>query len=101
MELNTFTEGRATSKDSPTSKTVVAVLDVPITVADVADFQLGPAMRRGALNLNGADAVGGVVVLARNKLERPFPCRSNEHSRTYHAPDTSPCPHHGADTQRC
>ncbi|MGK0190127.1 MAG: Cu(I)/Ag(I) efflux system membrane protein CusA/SilA, partial [Verrucomicrobiales bacterium] len=42
---------------------VVAVRDnVPITVGDVATVQLGPAMRRGALDLNGADAVGGVVV---------------------------------------
>ncbi len=42
---------------------VVAVRDnTPITVADVAAVQLGPAMRRGALDLNGADAVGGVVV---------------------------------------
>ncbi len=33
-----------------------------ITVGDIATVQLGPAMRRGALDLNGADAVGGVVV---------------------------------------
>lgn len=36
--------------------------NVPITVGDVATVQMGPAMRRGALDLNGADAVGGVVV---------------------------------------
>jgi len=42
---------------------VVTVRDnVPITVGDVATVQLGPAMRRGALDLNGADAAGGVVV---------------------------------------
>ncbi|GAA5483170.1 efflux RND transporter permease subunit [Haloferula sargassicola] len=42
---------------------VVAVRDnTPITVADVASVHLGPAMRRGALDVNGADAVGGVVV---------------------------------------
>ncbi len=42
---------------------VVTVRDnTPITVGDVATVQLGPAMRRGALDLNGADAVGGVVV---------------------------------------
>lgn len=42
---------------------VVAVREnVPITVGDVATVQLGPAMRRGALDVNGADAVGGVVV---------------------------------------
>jgi Cu(I)/Ag(I) efflux system membrane protein CusA/SilA len=36
--------------------------NVPITVGDIATVQIGPAMRRGALDLNGADAVGGVVV---------------------------------------
>ncbi len=36
--------------------------NTPITVGDVATVQLGPDMRRGALDLNGADAVGGVVV---------------------------------------
>jgi len=42
---------------------VVTVRDnAPITVGDVATVQLGPAMRRGALDLNGADAAGGVVV---------------------------------------
>jgi Cu(I)/Ag(I) efflux system membrane protein CusA/SilA len=42
---------------------VVTVRDnVPITVGDVGTVQLGPAMRRGALDLNGADAAGGVVV---------------------------------------
>ncbi len=34
----------------------------PITVGDLATIQLGPAMRRGALDKNGAEAVGGVVV---------------------------------------
>ena len=34
----------------------------PITVGDLATVQLGPAMRRGALDKNGAEAVGGVVV---------------------------------------
>lgn len=33
-----------------------------ITVGQVASVSLGPAMRRGALDLNGSDAVGGVVV---------------------------------------
>ena len=44
-------------------KAVVAVRNnVPITVADIATVQLGPAARRGILDVNGADAVGGVVV---------------------------------------
>jgi Cu(I)/Ag(I) efflux system membrane protein CusA/SilA len=51
---------------------VVTVRDnTAITVGDVATVQLGPAMRRGALDLNGADAVGGVVVAryAANPME--------------------------------
>jgi Cu(I)/Ag(I) efflux system membrane protein CusA/SilA len=35
----------------------------PITVADVARVQFGPAARRGALDVNGAEAVGGVVTV--------------------------------------
>ncbi len=43
---------------------VVAVNDnVPIYVKDVARVSLGPAMRRGALDKQGAEAVGGVVVV--------------------------------------
>ncbi len=34
----------------------------PIRVVDVAKVNLGPAQRRGALDINGAPAVGGVVV---------------------------------------
>ena len=42
---------------------VVAVRDnTPITVAQVATVQLGPAMRRGVIDVNGADAAGGIVV---------------------------------------
>ena len=44
-------------------KAVVAVREnTPITVADVATVQLGPAPRRGVLDVNGADATGGVVI---------------------------------------
>ncbi|MHC4398944.1 MAG: efflux RND transporter permease subunit [Planctomycetota bacterium] len=43
---------------------VVAVNDnVPIYIKDVAKVTLGPAMRRGALDKGGAEAVGGVVVV--------------------------------------
>ncbi len=43
---------------------VVAVRDnVPVRVADVATVALGPALRRGALDKDGAEAVGGVVVV--------------------------------------
>jgi Cu(I)/Ag(I) efflux system membrane protein CusA/SilA len=37
--------------------------DVPITVGDIAVVGQGPAMRRGALDKGGAEAVGGVVVV--------------------------------------
>lgn len=36
---------------------------VPVHVRDVANVQLGPDFRRGALDYNGAEAVGGVVVM--------------------------------------
>ncbi|MBN2133617.1 MAG: efflux RND transporter permease subunit [Sedimentisphaerales bacterium] len=45
-------------------KTVIKVNDnVPITVKDVAKVSHGPALRRGALDKSGAEAVGGVVVV--------------------------------------
>lgn len=37
--------------------------DVPVYVRDVANVTLGPALRRGALDKGGAEAVGGVVVV--------------------------------------
>ena len=44
-------------------KTVVTQRDnVPITLDQVAELKLGPALRRGALDKAGAEAVGGVVV---------------------------------------
>lgn len=36
---------------------------VPVRVRDLSMVQLGPAFRRGALDLNGAEAVGGIVVM--------------------------------------
>ena len=51
---------------------VVKVVDnVPILVSHVATVSLGPALRRGALDKGGAEAVGGVVVAryAANPLE--------------------------------
>lgn len=42
---------------------VITVRDnTPITIAEVATVQLGPAARRGAIDVNGADAAGGIVV---------------------------------------
>lgn len=44
-------------------KAVVAVQDnVPVRIQDVARVSLGPASRRGALDKDGAEVVGGVVV---------------------------------------
>ena len=36
--------------------------NVPVYVKNVANVTLGPALRRGALDKEGAEAVGGVVV---------------------------------------
>src|SRR6056297_672482 len=45
-------------------QTVVLQRDgVPIRIGDVAQVQLGPDFRRGALDYNGTEAVGGVVVM--------------------------------------
>ncbi len=45
-------------------KAVIKVTEnVPISVKDVATVTLGPALRRGALDKGGAEAVGGVVVV--------------------------------------
>ena len=44
-------------------KTVITQRDnVPITLEQIAEIQFGPALRRGALDKAGAEAVGGVVV---------------------------------------
>tara|TARA_B100000508_G_scaffold140609_1_gene142324 strand:- start:7651 stop:11472 length:3822 start_codon:yes stop_codon:yes gene_type:complete len=48
---------------SDIEKAVVAVKDnVPITIKDIGVVKLGPATRRGALDKDGAEVVGGVVV---------------------------------------
>ncbi|WP_233215834.1 efflux RND transporter permease subunit [Rhodopirellula bahusiensis] len=45
-------------------KTVLKVSDnVPITVKDIGTVRLGPALRRGALDKAGSEAVGGVVTV--------------------------------------
>ncbi|MCR9292179.1 MAG: efflux RND transporter permease subunit [bacterium] len=45
-------------------QTVILQRDgVPVRVSDVASVQLGPDFRRGALDYNGSEAVGGVVVM--------------------------------------
>ncbi|MBL7154723.1 MAG: efflux RND transporter permease subunit, partial [Phycisphaerae bacterium] len=51
-------------KLSDVEKTVIKVNDnVPIYIKDVANVSFGPALRRGALDKGGAEAVGGVVVV--------------------------------------
>lgn len=53
------------------SETIVQIEDtvvvtrkgIPIRVKDLAKVQTGPAFRRGALDFNGKEAVGGVVVM--------------------------------------
>ena len=46
------------------SRSVITARDgVPVTVGDVATVNTGPALRRGALDKEGAEAVGGVVVV--------------------------------------
>jgi len=45
-------------------KTVILSRDgIPVRIRDLGHVQLGPDFRRGALDLNGAEAVGGVVVM--------------------------------------
>jgi len=49
---------------SDVENTVIKVNDnVPIYIKDVAHVSYGPALRRGALDKGGAEAVGGVVVV--------------------------------------
>ena len=49
---------------SDVEKTVIKVNEnVPIYIKDIAKVSYGPALRRGALDKGGAEAVGGVVVV--------------------------------------
>jgi Cu(I)/Ag(I) efflux system membrane protein CusA/SilA len=53
-------------------KTVVLSRDgVPVRIRDLGQVQLGPDFRSGAIDLNGTEAVGGVVVMrfGENPLE--------------------------------
>ena len=44
--------------------TVILTRDgIPVRVRDLAQVQIGPSFRRGALDYNGQEAVGGVVVM--------------------------------------
>ena len=58
------TDGDKSKAVSDIEDTVILQRDgVPVRVSDVAQVQLGPDFRRGALDYNGAEAVGGVVVM--------------------------------------
>ena len=57
-------DGDQTKAIRDIEETVIVQRDgVPVRVDDVANVQLGPEFRRGALDYNGAEAVGGVVVM--------------------------------------
>ena len=60
-----FLGGRDPSDTVPDlEQTVVMSRDgVPVRVRDLGTVQIGPAFRRGALDLNGTEAVGGIVVM--------------------------------------
>lgn len=58
------TGGDASQAIRDIEKTVIRQRDgVPLRVEDVARVQLGPDFRRGALDYNGSESVGGVVVM--------------------------------------
>ncbi|GAA4469968.1 efflux RND transporter permease subunit [Novipirellula rosea] len=58
------TDGDKSKAITDIEETVILQRDgVPVRVSDVAQVQLGPDFRRGALDYNGAEAVGGVVVM--------------------------------------
>lgn len=51
--------------------TVISHRDgVPIRISDVGTVQVGPDFRRGALDFNGVEAVGGVVVMKHGENPR-------------------------------
>ncbi|MDG2220479.1 MAG: efflux RND transporter permease subunit [Rubripirellula sp.] len=57
-------DGNTDKAIADVEQTVVLQRDgVPVRVRDLATVQLGPDFRRGALDYNGAEAVGGVVVM--------------------------------------
>ncbi|MFQ5731385.1 MAG: efflux RND transporter permease subunit, partial [Planctomycetaceae bacterium] len=49
---------------------IVSRNGVPVRIRDVAQVQLGPEFRRGAVDLNGSETVGGVVVMRHGENPR-------------------------------
>jgi len=68
---------------------IVSRHGTPVTVGDVATVSLGAAQRRGALDKNGAEVVGGVVVarFGENPLEVIKHAKENMHSLTSGLPE--------------
>ncbi len=59
--------------------TVVLSRDgVPVRIRDLSRVQLGPEFRRGAIDLNGSEAVGGVVVMRFGENPRDVIARVRE-----------------------
>ncbi|PHS06768.1 MAG: cation transporter [Blastopirellula sp.] len=54
---------------------------IPVRIRDLGIVQLGPDFRRGAIDLNGAEAVGGVVVMRFGENPRDVIARVKEKIR--------------------
>ncbi len=66
--------------------TVILTRDgIPVRVRDLAQVQTGPAFRDGALDLNGQEAVGGVVVMRYRENPRAVIQRVEERIRSLEA----------------
>lgn len=66
--------------------TVILTRDgIPVRVRDVAQVQTGPAFRDGALDLNGQEVVGGVVVMRYRENPRAVIQRVEERIRSLEA----------------
>lgn len=64
-------------------ETVIVSRDgVPVRIRDVAQVQLGPDFRRGAIDLNGSETVGGVVVMRHGENPREVIRRVRERIKT-------------------
>jgi Cu(I)/Ag(I) efflux system membrane protein CusA/SilA len=60
-----FLGGRDPNETVPDLEQTVVISreGVPVRVRDLGTVQVGPEFRRGAIDLNGAEAVGGIVVM--------------------------------------
>ncbi|MFN3193882.1 MAG: efflux RND transporter permease subunit [Aureliella sp.] len=73
------TDGNQVKAIRDLEETVVEQRDgVPIRIRDLATVQLGPDFRRGALDFNGVEAVGGVVVMRYGENPRDVIARVQE-----------------------